>query len=584
MRQKLGWVTTGVAAVAGTVLIGLGPAALAEADGGSVQILAVNDFHGNLDALAGVAGSLIRRDDSGQQQSVQAGGIARMATLVKQARQGQPRSVTVGAGDLIGGSPLMSASYHDEPTVHALEALGLEVSSVGNHEFDEGRDELVRITKGGCHPVDGCSEPGVEYPGAKFEYLAANVVDTRKDRPVLRPYWVKNFSGTKIGFIGLTTRDTPSVVVKSGIEGLQFADEVRTIDRYARELDQKGVKAIVVLIHEGAEKKNPLYDFKCDADGPASGISGPIKSIAAKATPLVDLFISGHSHEPYVCRVDDPAGRPRVITQAGSFGRTFTDIRFDVARNGDVVRDSVQAVNKLVDLSTAEDPEVKAEVDKWRKRSEEIANRPVGYISQDILGRGATTAETPLGDMLADSQVEGTRQHGAQLAFMNTGGMRADLVHAAAGSEGAGVVTYGEAFQIQPFGNLLVTMDLTGEQLLDVLREQYSGSNEQWPRLLQLSDGLRFSVDLSRSGADRLLADTVRIDGEPVRPGQTYRVTTNAFLSEGGNGFPSLAKGTNRVNGGTDLDAFVEYLKAHSSADKPLPAPAANRVTFVGGA
>ncbi|MBB5866802.1 5'-nucleotidase [Allocatelliglobosispora scoriae] len=548
----------------------------------AVQILAVNDLHGNLDAVPGAAGSVIKTDAAGNQVSVQAGGVARMATLLDAARQGQGRTLTVGVGDMIGGSPLLSAAYHDEPTVHAMELMGFNVSSVGNHEFDEGRKELKRIVDGGCHPVDGCAEPGVRYPGAKFPYLAANVVDTKTKKPILAPYWIKKYAAFKVGFIGLVTRDVPNVVVRDGIKGLEFRDEVSTIDKYAKELKKKGINAIVVIIHEGGATSSPVYNFNCDAGGPGAGLTGAIKDIAKRTTPLVDLFITGHSHEAYVCNVPDPAGNRRLVTQAASFGRTFTDIRFDMnLKTRDIVRSSVSAANNIVTLDTAEQSPVMQLVETWRARSAAVANKPIGYISADLPGRGSTLPETPLGDVIADSQVFGTRSAGAELAFLNPGGMRADLVYRASGTEGDGVVTFGEAFQVQPFDNILVTMTLTGTQLINVLREQYSGKNEAFPRVLQLSSALRYTVDLGRAGGDRVLADTVRVNGQPVDPARGYRVTANTFLAAGGNDFPTFVAGTDRVNGGIDLAAFVDYFAANSSPGTPLPKPTADRITFL---
>ncbi|GIG67024.1 bifunctional metallophosphatase/5'-nucleotidase [Phytomonospora endophytica] len=545
-----------------------------------IQLLALNDLHGNLDAVPGAAGQVVTTDDAGQPANVQAGGLARMATLLKRAREGQNRSLTVAAGDMIGGSPLVSAAYHDEPAVDVLGEMGLAVSSVGNHEFDEGRDELQRMVRGGCHPVDGCAVDGEEYAGTPFPYLAANVVDTASGEPILPPYWIKDYDGVEVGFIGLVTRDVPSVVVQSGIAGLEFRDEVATIDRYAKELSRKGVKAIVTLIHEGGEKTSPAYDFDCDAQGPGTGVVGPIKAIAERASSAVDLIVTGHSHEAYVCSIPDPKGKPRLITQAASFGRTFTDIRFQINPDtGDVVRKSVTAANRIVALDTPEDPAIKSLVDTWHARSAEIADAPVGYISGDIPGRGSKDPEKPLGDLISDTQAEAT---GAQIAFLNPGGMRADLVYEAGGREGDGVVTYGESFQVQPFGNILVTMDLTGAQVLQVLREQYSGANAEFPRLLQLSGSLEYSVDESRKDSERILAETVRIDGAALDPSAVYRVAANTFLADGGNDFPTFKEGTDRVNNGVDLDAFVSYLKAHSSAKKPFAPPKADRVTFLG--
>ncbi|MBA0050999.1 bifunctional metallophosphatase/5'-nucleotidase [Streptomyces sp. AJS327] len=557
-----------------------------------VQLLAVNDLHGNLDPAPGPAGAITRTGVDGRIETVPAGGVARLATLLESARAdaGTAHSLTVAVGDMIGGSPLLSAAYHDEPTVEALEALDLAVSSVGNHEFDEGVAELLRIDRGGCHPEDGCADPQQPYDGADFPYLAANVLPRAgagtargsAREPILPPYWIKRLpSGERIGFVGLTSRDTQDALSASKARDLVFQDEVRTIDRYAAELDRRGVRAIVALLHEGGTRAGRTYDADCDARGPASELTGRAKDIAARVSPKVDMFVTGHTHEPFVCTLPDPAGEPRLITQAASFSRTYTDVRFELDReSGELVRPSARARNHVVTGDTPGHEGVSRVVETWRKRSATVANEPVGHIAEDIPGRGSDRPETPLGDLVSDAQVAATREQGAQLALLNWGGVRADLVHRASGREGDGVVTHGEAFQVQPFENPLVTMDLTGEQLLAVLRQQFSGSHADSPEVLQPSGALRYEADTRRSGADRLLTDTVRVAGEPVRGGDTYRVTVNEFLAEGGNGFSVLTEGTRRETGPSDLTALVDYLRGHSSPGKPLRAPAADRVTW----
>ncbi|MEU6113479.1 bifunctional metallophosphatase/5'-nucleotidase [Streptomyces sp. NPDC047117] len=547
-----------------------------------VQFLALNDLHGNLEPVDGPAGAVTRRTGTGELVSSQAGGAAQLATLVKRAREGQENSLTVGAGDIIGGSPLLSANFHDEPTVDAMEQLGLDVTSVGNHEFDEGPDELLRMDRGGCHPEDGCAVSGKPYDGARFPYLAANVTRKGSEKPLLPPYWIKKLpGGERIGFIGLITRHAPDSISASRIKDVEFHDEASTIARYAKELSDQGVKAQAVLIHEGgAHSGVKPYNEDCDAQGPGAGLDEPIKGIARKTAPEVDLIISGHSHEPYVCSVPDPEGRPRIVTQAASFGRTFTDVRFDLdPRTHDVLRDSVRAVNRPVDTATPQDPDMSRLVRTWRERSADLEKKPVGYISGDLPGRGSTAPERPLGDLIADAQAEATRGDRAQLALVQPGSIRADLTYKASGEEGDGVVTYAEAFRTAPFETPLVTMTLTGEQLVSALKQGFSGANAASPRFLQPSDALRYAVDLRRNGADRLLADSVRVAGRPVADDSTYRVTVNEFLSDGGDGFVAFKDGTDRDSGSTDTASLVDHLQNHTSPSKPLAPPAADRIT-----
>ncbi|MQY14737.1 Endonuclease YhcR [Streptomyces sp. RB5] len=538
-----------------------------------VQLIALNDLHGNLDPVDGAAGRVVHRGDP-----VQAGGMPQLATLVERARADRANSMVVAAGDMIGGSPLLSALFHDEPTVHALEQLGLTTSSVGNHEFDEGAAELERMVNGGCHPEDGCA-PGDPYTGADFPYLAANVTRKGSTTPLLRPYTIKTLpGGQRIGFIGLVTKNAPEAINKAQIPDVEFHDEVPVIERYSRELRRKGVRAQVLLIHEGEEVNGVAGSADCDADGPGSALRGRIKTIAEKAPAQVDLIVSGHSHDSFECTVTDPAGLPRSVTQADSFGRSFTDLRFSLDRRGEVVRRSVSATNQVVPVTTPKQPAMTKLVETWRERSQDVANRVVGYISDDLPGRGSPLEETPLGSMLTDAQTEATTGYGADLALLNPGGMRADLVY-----KDGGKVTFADVYRTQPFEGPLWTMTLTGEQLLTVLREQLTGENESAPRFLQLSSALAYSVDMSRTGGDRLLADTVTVNGVPVTPDATYRVTVNDFLANGGNGFPTFTQGTDREGGDvTDLDAAVEYLQNHSSETDPFDPPAPGRITFVG--
>lgn len=543
----------------------------------AVQLVALNDLHGNLDPVEGPAGAVRRAASGGGGRGVQAGGIGQVATLVGKARAGQANSLTVAAGDMIGGSPLLSALFHDEPTVEALELLGLDVSSVGNHEFDEGPRELERMVRGGCHPEDGCA-PGGAYDGTEFPYLAANVTRKGSSEPLLRPYSVKTLpGGQRIGFIGLVTKDAPQAINASQVRDVEFHDEVPVVKRYSEVLKRQGVEAQVLLVHEGEASNGVAGSGDCDADGPGSRLRGRIKGIAERTPSAVDLIVSGHSHDSYECTVDDPAGKPRSVTQADSFGRSFTDLRFRLGEGGDVVRGSVKAVNRVVPVGTPKQPAMSRLVETWRERSAKVADRTVGYISADLPGRGSTKKETPLGSLLADAQKEATRGHGADLALLNPGGMRADLVH-----KGDGAVTYADAFRTQPFGTPLVTMTLTGAQLIAVLKEQFSGGNAEEPRFLQLSSGLKYSVDMSRSGAARVLTETVQVKGDRVRAAETYRVTVNDFLANGGNGFTTFREGTDRDGGEvTDLDALVQYLEKNSGPGSPLDPPSAGRISFL---
>ncbi|MGW0667338.1 bifunctional metallophosphatase/5'-nucleotidase [Streptomyces sp. NPDC002746] len=568
-----------------------------------VQLLSFNDLHGNLEPPAGSAGTVNETQADGTVKAVPAGGVEYLASSLRTARKGHPYSITAAGGDMVGASPLLSGLFHDEPTIEALNKIDLDVTSVGNHEFDEGATELARLQNGGCHPVEGCYEKGKKFKGADFPYLAANVTSEKTGKPILKPYTVWKKNGVKVGFIGVTLEGTPNIVTANGVKGLKFHDEIETVNKYAKELDRQGVKSIVALIHEGGAPASSSYNYDCDSPGAGDGISGPITDIAKGISPKVDALVTGHTHQAYVCTIPDPAGNPRLVTSASSFGKLYTDttLTYD-RRTDDIVRTAVKgsgkkgpkhhrptpanpvSANHIVDRDQAPANDMTALIARWNTLAAPIANRPQGYISADINGRGSTAPEKPLGNLIADAQLEGLApadKGGAVVAFMNPGGIRADLVYKASGSEGDGVVTYGESFTVQPFTNMMNVLDLTGAQLVSALQQQVSGANEASPKILQVSKGLTYTLDMTKSGADRVVADTIRLNGEAIDPAKTYRVAMNEFLAGGGDGFAALGEGTNKLVGASDLDLFNDYLAAHSTAAAPLAPPATDRIMVV---
>jgi 5'-nucleotidase len=550
-----------------------------------VQLLSFNDFHGNLEPPQGSSGSITRRNPDGTTTSIPAGGVEFLATALANARAGHPNSLTVAAGDLIGASPLLSAAFHDEPTILAMNRLGLSITSVGNHEFDEGSAELLRMQNGGCRTDDGCYDPANPFPGADFQYLSANVIQDETHLPLLPPIWIKYVNGAWIGFIGMVLEGTPSIVTASGVAGLSFKDEVETGNFYAKLLKLLGINAVVALIHEGGLPASGAFNYNCDTPTAGAGVSGAIVDIAKNLDPAIDVIVSGHTHTSYVCDIPDPDGQPRLVTSAASFGRLYTDIEANYdTKTRDFDRASITAQNVIVSRTLPKDPGMTALLDKYRTLIAPIANRVVGYIGADILGRGATTAEEPLGDVIADAQLEDTASPttgNAVIAFMNPGGIRSDLQYLHSGPEADGEVTYAEAFAVQPFNNVLTTLDLTGAQILTLLQQQYSGANAASPRVLQVSAGVRYTVDLTQIGAGRIVASSIMINGSPLNLGATYRVTVNNFLAGGGDNFTVLTQGTNPLVGELDIDALVNYLGRHSSAGSPLPQPTADRITFI---
>ncbi|WP_433571753.1 bifunctional metallophosphatase/5'-nucleotidase [Streptomyces sp. CA-251247] len=582
-----------LAAVAGLTTVGAlvaaMPAGASESGHGhgrtvDVQLLSFNDLHGNLEPPAGSAGRVTHTNEDGTTRTIDAGGAEYLATHLRQAREDHRYSVTAAAGDMVGASPLLSGLFHDEPTVEALNKLKLDVTSVGNHEFDEGAKELARLQNGGCHPAEGCYEKGKKFKGADFPYLAANVTKEKSGKPLLDPYFIWKKNGVKIGFIGVTLEGTPNIVSAEGVKGLTFGDEIETINKYTKVLERKGVKSIVALIHEGGAPASASYNYNCDSPGPGDGISGPIVDIAKKVSPQVDALVTGHTHQAYACSVPDPSGKPRTVTSAASFGKLYTDttLTYD-RRTNDIVRTAVASANHVVTRDVAKAPDMTKLIQRWNTLAAPIASRPVGYISADI-ENPADAPEKPVGNLIADAQLEGLApadKGGAQLAVMNPGGLRAGLVHKASGGEGDGVVTYGEAFTVQPFTNMMNVVDLTGAQLVTMLQQQVSGANQAAPKILQVSKGFTYTLDMTKSGADRIVTSSVKLGGEALDPAKTYRVAMNEFLAGGGDGFAVLKEHKNKLVGASDLDVLTAYLAAHSTAASPLAPPATGRITVV---
>ena len=504
-----------------------------------VQILAVNDFHGNLVPPSG---------SSGRIGTVNAGGAEYLATHINNLRATNPNTVVVSAGDMIGASPLLSALFHDEPTIETFNLIGLDFNAVGNHEFDEGIYELIRMQEGGCHPVDGCLD-GDGFDGASFRYLAANVTWKKNGKTVFPAYRIRAFKGVQVAFIGMTLEGTPSIVTPSGISMLDFNDEADTVNALIPELKRKGIEAVVVLVHEGG--------FPTGGYNDCPGISGPIVDIVNRLDDEVDLVISGHTHQAYNCVID---GIP--VTSAASFGRVVTDIDLTLDRStGDVIAASVN--NNIVTRDVPKDNFITALIDKYNLIAAPLANRVIGSVTADITRTNNAAGESALGDVIADAQLAATADPslgGAVIAFMNPGGIRADFTYlGSSAGEGDGNVTYGESFTVQPFGNSLVTMTLTGNQIDTLLETQWVVN-----RVLQVSNGFTYQWSASAPVGNRVDIASIMLNGVQIDPDGSYRVTVNSFLADGGDGFAVLVQGTNRLGGEVDVDALEKYFAANS--------------------
>jgi 5'-nucleotidase len=531
-----------------------------------VQILGLNDFHGNLEPPSGSSGRI-----GGTEAAGNAGGVEYLATHVRALRATNPdNTVFVSAGDLIGATPLLSALFHDEPTIEAFNQMGLDFNGVGNHEFDEGIDELLRMQNGGCHPVDGCRD-GDGFAGASFQFLAANVAYKDGGKTIFPPYEIRHFGGVGIAFIGMTLEGTPSIVSPAGISHVNFFDEADTVNALVADLKRrKGIETFVVLLHEGGSTSaasngagSPGTINLCE------NVSGALPPIVERMDDEVDVVITGHTNWAVNCVLDG-----KIVTGAASFGRLVTDIDLTFDRKTEeIVQAKVE--NKIVTRTVEKAPDLTTLLGKYQAVAAPFANRPIGKITAGITRAANAAGESALGDVIADAQQfdAATAGTGSQLAFMNAGGIRADLTFpSSSAGEGDGVVTYGEAFTVQPFGNSLVTMTLTGAQIKEVLERQFTGGIG----ILQVSNGFAYTYSASAAAGSKVSAIT--LNGTPVDPLASYRVTVNSFLADGGDNYATFIQGTNRIPGNVDTDAFENYLRANPAGIAPGPQ---NRITRV---
>jgi 5'-nucleotidase len=576
-----------VLVAAAAALLATAPAALArptadaEANAGGktkVQLLSLNDFHGQLEALPATAtsgariGSLTDTDPGPATNNqcvapscVEAGGAEYLATHIRNLEAGNPNSLFVAAGDNIGATPLLSALFHDEPTIEALNKMGMDYASVGNHEFDEGVKELLRMQYGGCHPVDGCGD-GDGFRGANFQYLAANVVTRRSGVPIFPGYAIHRFGKVKVGFIGMTLEGTPLIVAPNGIKKVKFLDEVATANRYARALKRLGVQTIVVLLHEGGSVGDPLNPSTINN---CNNPTGALPPIVEGMHDEIDIVITGHTNWAVNCVIDG-----KVVTGAASQGRLITDIDFEVSNSTQDITGPIVVNNKIITRDVPPAQDMTDLIAEYNAFAGPIAAEVVGHITAAIARAVINDGgESVMGRLIADAQLESTvSTAGGQIAFMNPGGMRADLAFTPPGPE---PVTHGEAFSVQPFSNIVTTKTFTGQQIKDILEQQFvTSSNAPRTLILPVSNG--FTYSWSQSAPIGSKVTNMMLNGVPIVLANSYRVTANNFLAGGGDDFPAFKVGTNEQTGLDDLVALEQYLGNH---DPYTPVTGPDRIT-----
>lgn len=499
------------------------------------------------------------------------GGAEYLATHIARAEAENPNSILVAAGDMIGASPMLSALFHNEPAVLALNSMHLAISSVGNHEFDKGTEELLRIQHGGCHPVDGC-KGAASFPGAAYDYLAANVIRTTDagSEPLFPPTAVRTIGGVKIGFIGEVLANTPTLVQPSGIRDLTFLDEASTANKYVAELESQGVKAIVLLIHQGGVQG---IEETGDPNGCAD-FRGGILPILARLSPDIKMIVAGHTHGSYVCHIDG-----RTLVNSGNYGRGLsrTDLTIDRATDEII---NIAARNETISQDVPADPAITRIIETYRPLVVPIANRVVGQITRDITKDDNGSGETALGDVIADDQLEAARAaglQGAEVAFMNPGGIRTGLTMDHPGQVGGrGDVTYGGLYAVQPFSDLVYAGTISGAGLKDLLEQQFHASGSR--TILQVSNGFTYTYRKNAPQGQHVVEGSMKLNGVPIRPDATVHIVASDFLFYGGDGFSVLsteARMESYVS--DDLDALSTYFQKHS----PVGPGPQNRISVV---
>ena len=573
-------------AVLALCLAAFAPAALAakpEQKVVDIQILGLNDFHGQFGG--GEPHRQLRRTHrlapgplpvppnppqtcipGGTPNCIPAGGVEYLATHVRNLRATNPSgTVFVSAGDLIGATPLLSALFHDEPTIEAFNLMGLDYNGVGNHEFDEGVNELLRMQNGGCHPVDGCGD-GDGFAGADFQFLAANVKYTDGGQTIFPPYAIHKFAGgVKVAFVGMTLEGTDLIVSPDGIAAVDFLDEAETVNALVPVLKAQGVEAIVVLLHEGggANASGNGAGNVAASNSCATPLTGAIPQIVPMMDDEIDVVITGHTNWAVNCVIDG-----KIVTGAASQGRLVTDIDAQIDRaTGEFILSSFAVNNRIVTQDVAKAKDMTRLMAEYNVVAKPIADVIVGATNAPMIRTELTPGrESTLGRLIADAQLSSSQLAGAggQFALMNPGGIRANF--------DSGPITHGEAFAVQPFSNIVTTLTLTGAQIDTVLEQQFSinsGSNAGQPRtpdptVLLPSTGFTYTWDAAAPLGSRVDPATIKLNNVTIDPVATYRVVVNNFLATGGDDFPIFNQGTNRVTGADDLVALEAYLATHN--------------------
>lgn len=538
-----------------------------------LQVLGFNDFHGNLEPPHQSVDVVTA---SGKPDRIPVGGAAYFADAIDRYRATNPNTLVLSAGDMFGGSPITSSLFLDEPTIDVMNRIGVDFNALGNHEFDRGRLEVLRMQNGGCakHTVREPCQIDKRFPGANFPFLAANV-QTEDGKTLFPATGIRTFGKGRnrvtVGVIGLPLKDVPTLASPSGLTGLDFRDEADTVNALIPGLRRQGADIIVVVIHQG------LYTTVGANDTSCGGVSGELLKILARLDPAVDLVVSGHTHWAYVCDYGkiDPK-RPFLVTSAGLWGEYLTDIDLEYdrtshritaksARNVPIQSEAYTSTLRLLPVLPEFEhfqprPDINAIVQRYVTAVQAQKQRPVGKVSGPAPKPPMATDESRLGNLIADAQLAATRNAGAQFALMNNTGIRADLM-----TEPDGTVTFGSIYAVQPFANEIKVMTLTGNDVKALLEQQLDG--QSFDQTFSPSGNVSYAFDKSRPLGSRIF--DILIDGKPLDPNASYRIAENSFLASGGDSFTVFRRGRDVRVIAQDLEALEKWIAAEPVRQLP---------------
>lgn len=561
------------------------PAASFPAQPQEVHILAFNDFHGNLEPPKRFIEAPATADNPNPTR-IPVGGVSYFADAIQKLRQKYPQHIVISAGDLVGASPLASSLFLDESTIDIMNDIQIDLNVMGNHEFDRGTQELLRLKNGGCQQFTSTRPCQINpnFSGAHFDFLAANVTLKSNPKQTLFPaYKIKTYAGIPIAFIGVALDSTPEIVSPSAIQDVEFHDEAETVNALIPQLKKQGIEAFVVVVHDGFNTSTPFNQKTCD------GLNGAFRQVLDHLDSVVDVVITAHTHQSYICDYPLSAQSSILVTSAGQYGTLITDITLQLdPQTRDISRKYAQQIpiqseaytsgTTTVQLTDAYEkfnptPRIENILNQYRQAVNVIASRVVGRATQSISHTPTQSGESPLGNLVADSQQYAALKmnpQGSDFALMNPGGVRADLM-----INDQQQITFGSIYAVQPFGNALVTLSLTGKQIRNLLEQQWSGANASFHKILQPSKELRYQYHLDPSISPR--ASQITVSGQPLDDQRVYRVTVNSFIADGGDNFIIFKEGTHRSGAGQDINAFEQYIQQYS----PLVIPATDRIQVI---